>query len=203
MNTRKGSWDFYLILATVAVLFVISLVCIYGMFYFKLAQIHQLDPGAKLAYMNRMNMVISPFLIGLVLLLGICVPKRLLPAVWLNRFCILLAGAGIGVTLLWSVKAALIVVLAASCLLQVVVLVLALMGSEALHFEKSGYWLRVGSSLIHLGVILFVLDLFFHRQPTLHLVLFWVTTGATVLGMIFSFYSPAVSSLMKKMRRMS
>lgn len=201
MNKCRGSWDFYLILATVAVLFIISLICIYGMFYFKLAQIHQLDPAAKLAYMNRMNMVIAPFLVGLVLLLGICVPKRLLPAVWLNRFALLLAGGGIAIALGWGVKAALIAVLSASCLLQFVVLFLAAMGSEALHFEKSGYWLRLGSSLIHLGIILFVLDLFFHRRTALHLFLFWLTTGATVLGMIFSFYSPTVSAFMKKMRK--
>ena len=76
---RKSSYDYYLILATTAVLFIISVLCIYGMFYFKLAQVQQMAPAIKIEYMSRMNTMISPFLIGLILLLGICVPNRLLP----------------------------------------------------------------------------------------------------------------------------
>ena len=58
-----------------------------------------------------------------------------------------------------------------------------------LHFEKKGYWVRVGYSLINLGLILFVFDLFFYGKQTLHLFLFWVTTGATLFGMVFCFYA--------------
>lgn len=198
---KKGSLDFYLVLATVAVLFVISSICIYGMFYFKLAQIQQLAPAAKLAYMNRMNSVTAPFVIALILLLGICVPKRLLPALWLNRFAVALAAIAGGVSLWLGAKTGLVVVLAASLMLQLVVLALALGGSQLLYFEKSGYWLRVGSSLVHLGIILFVLDLFFYQYQLLHLILFWVTTGAVVLGMIFCFYAQGVAQFIRTIRR--
>ena len=74
----KGHYDYYLILATSVVLFCISVFCIYGMFYFKFAQINQLPVAEKILYMDKMNEVMAPFLIGLILLLGICVPKRLL-----------------------------------------------------------------------------------------------------------------------------
>ena len=50
---RTGSLDFYLILATVGVLFALSVICVYGMFYFKFAAIQQLPPLEKMAYMNR------------------------------------------------------------------------------------------------------------------------------------------------------
>ena len=43
----KSSYDFYLILGTALVLFAISLISIYGMFYFKFAQIHQMTPAVK------------------------------------------------------------------------------------------------------------------------------------------------------------
>ena len=76
---RKGSYDYSLILATVGVLFGISVICIFGMFYFKIANIQQLPPMEKYIYMNRMNLAVAPFIITLILLLGICVPKRLLP----------------------------------------------------------------------------------------------------------------------------
>jgi hypothetical protein len=198
---KTGSLDYYLILATVGVLFAISVICVYGMFYFKFASIQQLPALEKMAYMNQMNTVIAPFIIGLILLLGICVPKRLLPARWLNGVAVVLGVVCTVVSVWQGVKIGLIVVLTASLLLQLVVLGMAVAGSTHLHFEKSGYWVRVGSSLIHLGFILFVLDLLLYKHLTLHLFLFWVTTGSTVLGMLFCFYSQSVVQIIQKFRR--
>jgi len=198
MKRKKSSLDYYLIVATVGVLFAISVICVYGMFYFKLAQIHQLPAPEKVAYMNRMNAVVSPFIIGLILLLGICVPKRLLPTAWMIRVALVLAVVGMGVWGWFGGKVALVAVLVASLVLQLVVLGMAIVGSERLHFEKSGYWVRVGSSLVHLGIILFVLDVFFYRNQQLHLILFWITTGASVLGMLFCFYSKSVVGLVRR-----
>lgn len=195
---KKASYDYYLILATTVVLAVISAICIWGMFYFKMAQIHEMAPAIKIAWQNRMNTIIAPFIIALILLLGICVPKRLLPTVWLNRFAMLLTMVAAITCWLVGVKSGLLVILCASLSLQLLILVMALFGSARLNFEKKGYWARVGSSLIHLGLVLFILDLFFHRQQTLHLLLFWVTTGATVLGMLFCFYAESIAEMVIK-----
>ena len=192
---RQASYDFYLILATALVLFIISVICIYGMFYFKFAQIHQMAPVIKASYMNRMNTVMAPFIICLILLLGICVPRRLLPTSWLNRVTVLLIVLVVWISLVMGIKNGMLFILAAALILQTVVLGLALGGSKNLHFEKKGYWVRVGSSLIHLGLILFVFDLFFYEKQTLHLFLFWVTTGATLFGMVFCFYAETVVKL--------
>ena len=194
----KGHYDYYLILATSLVLFIISVICIYGMFYFKFAQINQLPVAEKILYMDKMNEVMTPFLIGLILLLGICVPKRLLPTIWLNWFTIGLLLVALLVGIVWSVKMSLACVLIVSMLLQIVVLVMSAWGSQELLFEKKGYWIRVGSSLLHLGLILFVLDLLFYRYRDLHLVLFWITTAASLFGMIFCFYAESLSRLVKK-----
>ena len=191
----KSSYDFYLILATTAVLFAICLISIYGMFYFKFAQIHQMAPAVKISYMNRMNTVVAPFVICLILLLGICVPKRLLPTAWLNRVAVLLAICALLTGFIAGVKAGLFLILGSSLFLQLLVLFMALIGSKNLHFHKKGYWVRLGSSLIHLGLILFVLDLFLFERLTLHLVLFWLTTGTSVAGMLFCFYAESVVSL--------
>ena len=191
----KSSYDFYLILATTIILFAICLISIYGMFYFKFAQIHQMAPALKITYMNRMNTVIAPFAVCLILLLGICVPKRLLPTAWLNRATLLLIVGTVLTGLIWGGRASLYFILAASLILQVVVLLMALSGSKKLNFHKKGYWVRLGSSLIHLGLILFVLDLLLYEKMTLHLFLFWVTTGTSVLGMVFSFYAESVVRL--------
>lgn len=200
-NRRTGSLDYHLILATVSVLFALSVVCIFSMFYYKFAAVQLLPPVEKAAYLDRMNTVVSPFVVGLILLLGICVPKRLLPVKWLTRFALALSLAALIAWIWQGIKAALIVVLAASLILQLVVLVLAIGGGKHLHFEKSGYWVRVGSSLIHLGLILFVLDLLLYKHLRLHLFLFWVTTGASVLGMLLCFYSQSVTALIRKISR--
>jgi hypothetical protein len=192
-RTNKASYDFYLIIATTVVLAIISAICIWGMFYFKMAQIHEMAPAAKIAWQNRMNTVIAPFIISLIVLLGICVPKRLLPTIWLNRFAALLVSVAFLAGWLAGVTTGLLVILCASLALQLVVLFMALAGSEQLHFETKNYWSRIGSSLIHLGLILFILDLFFYRQQALHLLLFWVTTLATVVGMLFCFYAESVA----------
>jgi hypothetical protein len=167
------------------------------MFYFKFAHINQLPLGEKILYMNKMNEVMAPFLIGLILLLGICVPKRLLPTNWLNWFTMGLFLIALTVGIVWSVKVSLACVLIVSLLLQIVVLVMAAWGSQELVFEKKGYWIRVGSSLLHLGLILFVLDLLFYRYRDLHLFLFWITTGASLVGMVFCFYAESMSNLVK------
>jgi len=191
----KSSYDFYLILATTLVLSAISLISIYGMFYFKFVQIQQMAPPLKIMFMNRMNAIVAPFIICLILLLGICVPKRLLPTAWLNRITAILLTCVVVTGFLYGVKASLFFILAASLVLQSIVLVMALAGSRNLHFHKKGYWVRFGSSLIHLGLIIFILDLFFYENKTVHLLLFWVTTGASILGMLFCFYAESVVNL--------
>ena len=200
---RKNSYDFYLILATVLVLFAISLISIYGMFYFKFAQIHQMSPAVKMSYMSRMNSFVAPFIMGLILLLGVCVPKRLLPTVWLNRVAILLIVGAVLAGFIGGVKISLFIILGTSLILQVIVLILALGGSENLHFHKKGYWVRLGSSLIHLGLILFVLDLLLYEKKNLHLFLFWITTGASVVGMLFCFYAESVVGFITGRKRAS
>jgi hypothetical protein len=206
MNIATGpakpdkSLDFALLLATVGVLFALSVLCVYAMFAFKFAAIHQLPPAAKLAYLERMNAAVAPFIIALILLLGVCVPKRLLPTRTLGWLAAALALACAAVSLALGIRAGLLLVLAVSLLLQLLVLALAVAGSERLNFARSGYWLRVGSSLIHLGLILFVLDLLLYRYQALHLFLFWVTTGATVLRMLFCFYAQGLVRVLRGRR---
>ncbi len=194
---KKASYDFYLIIATAAVLGAISAICIYGMFYFKFAELQHMPAAAKALYMARMNRLISPFIIALILLLGICVPKRLLAASRLTWFAALLALLVTVISFAYGVVMALKVSLIITLALQFVVLVLAAAGSRRLNFSHKSYWLRVGSSLMHLGIILFILDLFFYKHHALHLVLFWVTTTSTVSGMLACFYSQSLIKLFR------
>lgn len=198
---KKNSYDFYLVVATAAVLFAISIICIYAMFYFKMANLQQMAPAVKIAYMDRMNSAVAPFMIGLIMLLGICVPKRLFPAAWLNLMTAGLVLMVVVVWLVWDLQTALLAVLIVSLVLQFMVFCMATVGSQYLHFERKGYWLRLGSSLIHMGLILFILDLFLFSHQKLHLFLFWMTTGATVMGMTFCFYAEGVTGLIRRLTK--
>jgi len=196
---KKTSYDFYLILATAVVLAAISAICIYGMFYFKFAELQHMPASVKGLYMTRMNQAVSPFIIALIMLLGICVPKRLLSTRWLNWFTLGLLAVIILTASAFGVVMALEINLCITLALQAVVLLLALCGNEYLNFEKKGYWVRVGSSCMHLGLILFILDLFFYKHHGLHLVLFWLTTLSIVAGMLGCFYSQAMVDLFRRL----
>ena len=134
----RSSYDFYLIIATTVVLFAISLISIYGMFYFKFAQIHQMAPELKLAYMNRMNEIVAPFIICLIFLLGVCIPRRLLSKGWLNFITAILVASVVMTGFFYGVKAGLFFMLAASLVLQIAVLFMVLAGNRHLIFIRRG-----------------------------------------------------------------
>ena len=200
MNEGARPYDYYLILITTIVLFAVSLICLAGMIHFKLAAVHQSAPELRGVYLERMNTAVAPFVAALVLLIGICVPKRILSTRALHRFAGVLGVVALAVGVALGVRMALLVVLLPSLLLQIVVLVLAAFGASRLRFDKKGYWVRVGSSLIHLASILFVLDLAFYRWRTLHLALFWTTTAGCVLGMVMCFWADSLVRLPMRRR---
>jgi len=188
MKNRKATYDFYLILTTIGVLFAISLICIYAMFYFKAARIQEMSVGIKMLYMGRMNNFVSPFIIGLVFLVGLCIPKRLLSPKILVAYNSGLVIFIFAVWLVSGIKTALLATLIVSLVLQIIVLVMAVAGSQRLKFQANGYWIRIGSCPIHLGLILFILDIFFYKYQSLHLIIFWSTTASTISGMLLCFY---------------
>jgi hypothetical protein len=185
---RRFNYDFILILATVVILFLISLLCIGGMFYFKWAELQNVAPAIKMVFQEQMNSLLAPFLVALLLTLGLCIPKRLLPSRWLYAFIILLGLTGLGATLVWGWREALLWMLVISAALQAIVLILVVLGRR-LKFLCEGYWNRLGSSLVHLGLILFCLDFFFLSHRDLHFVIFWILAICIFIGMIVTFYA--------------
>ena len=205
------NYDYILIIATCISLFMIAAITVYGMFYFKIQGIGDAEnPAVKVLYYQHMNNLISPFLSILLVILSICVPKRLFPF----KALLIIAGLMIILTVALSFThgniTALTVVLLIALLLQAVVLILVL-GGLRLHFEKKGYLVRVGSSLAHFGFILFVLDYIMLKTPQLvteftnkysyrpvdidatHLTVFWISAAAMSIGCLLTFYTPDFS----------
>ena len=188
---RRFNYDFILILITVVILFLISILCIGGMFYFKWAELQQVTPAIKIAFQEQMNILLAPLLVALLVNLGLCIPKRLFPPRRLYAFIILLGLTGLGSALVWGWREALLWMLVISAALQSMVLILVVSGRR-LKFLCEGYWNRLGSSLVHLGLVLFCLDFFLLGRWDMHLVIFWISAICIFIGMIITFYAEGI-----------
>jgi hypothetical protein len=194
---RRFNYDFILVLITVVIMFLISILCIGGMFYFKLAELQNVIPAIKITFQEQMNSLLAPFLVALLLTLGLCIPKRLFPPRWLYAFIILLGLTGLGSALVWGWREALLWMLVISAVLQAMVLILVVSGRR-LKFLCEGYWNRLGSSLVHMGLVLFCLDFFLLDRWNLHLVIFWISAICIFIGMIVTFYAEGIIERLRR-----
>ncbi len=200
MDNIKRNYDFWLTIASVFVLFLIAILCTASMFYFKWAQIQNLPAELKVQYEYHMNELASPLLIALLVLLGLCIPKRILNFKALIGFSFaVLLGAAI-VWIIYDWRAALLVVLSSAILVQTVVFWLTLIGKK-LHFRHEGYLKRLGSCFIHLGLLLICLDILLLSPLGFLKVLFWTSSFMVIIGLVLCFYADIlIPKAIKNMR---
>jgi hypothetical protein len=189
-------YDYHLIILTTLILFAIGLVCVYGIAYYNYLSVNPDWTKTILydQYLNEMNSFLYPLLVILLLSLGLCIPKRLFERDMLIKFSIIIMGATVLLTFSLGVEAGLIFVLAAMIVVQSIVLVLTIKRSRTIRIEKQGYIDRLGSSLLHLGLIILILN--FVSQSSLHIAIFWTGTLLITIGNIFSFYPEKITSLL-------
>jgi hypothetical protein len=197
---RAIGWDLALVLLTALTLAAFGALALWGMFYYKS---HAVQPGWSVPdFQEMMNRLATPLVVLLILWLVLCIPKRLF-----SRRALLAYSAGmlaLGCAALLGYPAlmralgraplanggarfALGLVLALSALLQVAILALVLAGAR-LRFAGRGLALRAGSTLLHLGIVLFTLDLVALQGSPWHIPLFWVATGLLSAGCVLTFY---------------
>lgn len=184
--------DYWLTMLTTLVLMGIGLLCLFSMFYYKAA-----SAGPRwnvIAYQATMNNLATPLVIALCLLLVICVPKRMLPGIWLSMSAVVLLLAVTVMAFLWGLTLALVLILFASLGFQLIALGLLLAGRR-MKFRKSGFWMQVGSILIHGGFILFIMDFAMLHETRWHLLTFWASTIGITAGCLLSFYAPAAARI--------
>jgi hypothetical protein len=117
----------------------------------------------------------------------LCIPKRLLSRRALLGYSAGMLALGVAALPLGGVRFALGLVLGLSALLQTVILGLVL-GGARLRFAGRGIALRSGSSLLHLGIVLFTFDLVALQGSRWHIPLFWVATALLTAGCVLTFY---------------
>ncbi len=197
---KLKNFDYYLIILTVLVLFAIGIVCIYGITYYNyLAS----NPGwtqtpVYLKFIDDMNSYLYPFLVLLLVSLGLCIPKRLFNQDMVAKFSVLALGITVIVTFIYGIEAGPGFILGVITAIQAVVLILTLNKSRAVMFEKEGHIVRTGSSMLHLGTALLIFNFAALRENPLHIWIFWTGTMLLTAGNVFSFYPERINSIFRE-----
>ncbi|HEB12214.1 MAG TPA: hypothetical protein ENI11_00870 [Actinobacteria bacterium] len=193
--------NFILILATIVVLAAIGLTFIYGSIFSWLQSINLENWRQTFRYqeyVENMNLVVVPLSVSLVILLGLCVPKRIFSgqALLISMGALLLASAL--VMKVFGLMMGIGFLLVAASLTQLIVIGMTIAGSKRLSFEVQGFFLQIGSAVLHLGLIFFVYDLALLTESPSHLGIYWTATALIGIGMVLCFYSSEFSRLVRR-----
>lgn len=195
------NYDYYLIILTTLILFMVGAVSLYGITYYNYLAV---DSGwTKTAqysrYIDEMDSYLYPFLVLLLISLGLCIPKRLFEQDILLKFSVIILGMTVMLTIFYDIETGLGFILALMTVVQSVILIMTIRKSRSIRFEKEGYIARMGSSLLHLGLVLIMLNFVSLRYSPYHLLIFWFGVIFITLGNVFSFYPEKTASLLPDM----
>jgi hypothetical protein len=187
---KLKNYDYYLIILTTLILFAIGAVSLYGITYYNyLAVDSQWTKTVQYSqYIDEMDSYLYPFLVLLLISLGLCIPKRLFEQDILIKFSAAILGITVILTVLSDIEKGLGFILAVMTVVQAIVLIMTIKKSKSIRFEKEGYIVRIGSSLLHLGFVIIILNFVSLRESSFHLLIFWIGVVLITVGNIFSFY---------------
>lgn len=192
------NYDYYLIILTTLILFMIGAVSLYGITYYNYLAV---DSGWTMTaqysqYIDEMDSYLYPFLVLLLISLGLCIPKRLFEQDVLLKFSAIILGMTVILTIFSNIETGLGFILTLVTVVQSVVLIMTISKSKSIRFEKEGYIARMGSSLLHLGLVLIILNFVSLRDSPYHLLIFWIGVIFITIGNVFSFYPEKTASLL-------
>ena len=192
----RRNWDFSLTVLTVVLLGGLGLQSFLGTLYTWWAT--QANPAWEqtgyVAFVDIMNAIAAPQVVLLVVVMGLCVPKRLF-----SRRALVGVSAGMvavgGVAWLATgeMSEGLAVYLVLAGLIQVAVVVLTIAGTHAPSYITEGRLTKTGSGLLHLGFIVFAFVVVALQRSTFMLPVFWVAAILTIVGTALSFYAGVFS----------
>lgn len=192
-DIRQRAWDFGLTVITVVLLASLGVQSFVGTLYVWWAQsaVQGWDQsGGYDRFVGVMNAIAAPQLVALVVVMGLCVPKRLFSRRVLLAVSATMVAAGIvayGVT--GSLASAVGLYLALAALIQVAVVVMTAAGARGPSYLTEGRLTKLGSGLLHLGFIVFGIVVAVLQGSSLMLTAFWIATVLAVGGTLLSFYA--------------
>ena len=189
---RQKNWDFALTVITVALLGALGVQSFIGTLYVWWAT--SAVPGFEITGYGQfvwwMNAIAAPQVVALVIVMGLCVPKRLFGRTAL----VVVSGAMLAVALAaWaftgSFQTGLAVYLALAALIQAGVVVLTVAGARGPSYLTEGRLVKTGSGLLHQGFIAFAFVVVALQRSAFMLPAFWIATTLTLLGTVLAFYA--------------
>lgn len=195
-DIRQRAWDFGLTIATVVLLGSLGVQSFIGTIYIWWAQ--STIPGWEArsygAFIAAMNAIAAPQVVALVVVMGLCVPKRLFSRTALIIVSAAMLIAGMVAWLITSdIATGLNVYLGLAALIQVAVVALTAAGVRGPSYLTQGRLTKVGSGLLHLGFIIFAIVVVALQQSTFMLPAFWVASTLTMLGTALAFYADKIA----------
>lgn len=191
-DIRQRTWDFSLTVLTVVLLGSLGVQSFIGTLYVWWAQ--RTTPGWQqvgyAGFVETMNLIAAPQLVALVVVMGLCVPKRLFSRTLLLAVSLAMVVIGVAAWL-WTGSAAtgLAAYLALAALIQVAVVVLTAVGTKGPSYLTEGRLTKLGSGLLHLGFIVFAIVVAVLQRSSLMIPVFWASTVLIVGGTLLSFYA--------------
>lgn len=189
---RHKNWDYALTVITVALLGSLGVQSFIGTLYVWWAT--DAVPGFELIGYSRfvwwMNAIAAPQVVALVVVMGLCVPKRLFDRTLLVAVSGAMLLAGLGT---WAftrnLATGLAVYLALAALIQAAVVVLTVAGARGPSYLTEGRLVKTGSGLLHQGFIGFAFVVVALQRSAFMLPAFWIATALTLVGTLLAFYA--------------
>jgi hypothetical protein len=193
------NYDYYLIVLTTVILFLIGLVCLFGIAYFNYFAVSP-EWTRSIQYEQfivDMNSYLYPFIVFLLICLGLCIPKRLFEQNILMKFNILIFGITFLLAVVRGIETGLGFILMIMTGVQVIVFFFTIKDTKTIRFEKEGYYSKLGSSFLHLGLIILISNFVIIKESSFHVSIFWAGMFLITSGNIISFYPDKIASLLR------
>jgi hypothetical protein len=195
VQTRSG-WDFFLMSLTIGLLGALGAQSLIGTLYAWWGYRTQpaFEQTTYPAFIAVMNAVAAPMVVALVIVMGLCVPKRLLARRTLAIVSAAMLAAGLATWVATgSLATGLAIYLALSALIQVAVVMLTLAGARGLAYLSESRIAKAGSGLLHLGFILFALVVVALQRSPYMLPVFYASATLLTAGSAMAFYARSAS----------
>jgi len=192
-HIRQRSWDFALTVITIVLLASLGIQSFVGTLWVFFAEnnIAGWEAGPGYAnYVTFMNAVAAPQILALVLVMGLCVPKRLFSRRVLLGVSLAMVAVGVVVGVATaSIGRGLTVYLVLAAIIQVAVVVMTIAGVRGPSYLTEGRLTKTGSGLLHLGFIVFgIVVVALQRSPWM-LPVFSASAVLVTVGTAMAFYS--------------
>lgn len=196
-DIRQRTWDFALTLITVVLLAILGVQSFIGtlVVWWAIRTIPNWQQGVGYSsYVDTMNAIAAPLIVALVVVMGLCVPKRLFARRLLLWVSVAMVAVGVAAgLLLHSVGDGLAIYLLLSAMIQLAVVVMTVAGVRGPTYLTEGRLTKAGSGLLHLGFIAFAIVVVALQKSPLMLPVFTVSALLIAVGTALSFYASKIS----------